>query len=128
MKIIEALEKSQSYHSCREKFNNPYIGIEQKFLSNCKNTFDKKEGYKSNKSLYNSLQDIKQRNEDKDEQVYNANNLNDFITVPICNSSINVPTGTHCIGGEMKQGARNRVFHPQFKKGGMLAYSGHVVM
>ena len=51
-------------------------------------------------------------------------NSNSLLTIPQCNSSFNVPTGTQCSGGEMKQGARNRAVNPQFNGGGMLAHSG----
>ena len=115
--------KSKSYHSCRKKFNNPYHGTDEKYLSNCKNNIDKKENYVSYPSYpaqYKSLQ----QNNDKDEKVYTVDNSNAFLTVPQCNSSFNVPTGTQCIGGEIKQGQRNRAVNPQLNGGGMLAHSG----
>jgi hypothetical protein len=57
-------------------------------------------------------------------KVYTVDNSNAFLTVPQCNSSFNVPTGTQCIGGDIKQGPRNRAVNPQLNGGGMLAYSG----
>jgi hypothetical protein len=113
-------DNSQSYHSQREKFNNPTYGTDEKFLSNCTNVLDKREGYGSYSAQYKSLQ----QNNDKDEKVYTVDNSNAFLTVPQCNSSFNVPTGTQCIGGDIKQGPRNRAVNPQLNGGGMLAYSG----
>ena len=109
-----------TYHSCREKFINPCHGTDERFLSNCTNVLDKKEGYGSYPAQYKSLQ----RNNDKDENVYTVDNLNALLTIPQCNSSFNVPTGTQCSGGEMKQGQRNRVVNQQFNGGSMLAHSG----
>ena len=117
---------SQSYHSHRKIFNNPYDGTDKKYLSNCSNVLEKKEGYGSYPAYpaqYKSLQ----QNNDKDDKVYIGNNLNAFLTVPQCNSSFNVPTDTQCIGGEIKQGLRNRAVNPQLNGGGMLAHSGVVV-
>ena len=113
-------DNSESYHSQREKFNNPTYGTDEKFLSNCTNVLDKREGYGSYSAQYKSLQ----QNNDKDEKVYTVDNSNAFLTVPQCNSSFNVPTGTQCIGGDIKQGPRNRAVNPQLNGGGMLAYSG----
>ena len=118
--------KSESYHTHRIKFNNPCHGTDEKYLSNCTNVLDKKENYVSYPSYpaqYKSLQ----QNNDKDEKVYTVDNSNAFLTVPQCNSSFNVPTGTQCIGGEIKQAQRNKVVNPQFNGGGMLAHSGVVV-
>ena len=116
-------DNSESYHSQREKFHNPTYGTDEKFLSNCTNVLDKKEGYGSYPAQYKSLQ----QNNDKDDKVYIGDNSNAFLTVPQCNSSFNVPTGTQCIGGEIKQGSRNRAVNPQLNGGGMLAHSGVVV-
>ena len=112
--------KSKSYHSHRKIFNNPSYGTDEKYLSNCSNILDKKEGYGSYPALYKSLQ----QNNDKDDKVYTVDNSNAFVTVPQCNSSFNVPTGTQCIGGEIKQGQRNRAVNQQHNGGGMLAHSG----
>lgn len=120
------MEKSESYHSHRKIFNNPSYGTDEKYLSNCSNVLEKKEAYGSYPAYpaqYKSLQ----QNNDKDDKVYIGDNSNAFLTVPQCNSSFNVPTGTQCIGGEIKQGPRNRAVNPQLNGGGMLAHSGVVV-
>ena len=114
------MSREKSYHSCREKFNNPCHGTDEMFLSNCSKVPEKKEAYGSYSPQYKSLQ----QNNDKDETVYTIVNLNKILIKPYCNSNFNAPTGTQCSGGEIKQGARNRVVNPQFNGGNMIAYSG----